>query len=160
LERAIAVNPNLATHYNVLGVLYRWRMLYALKRGTELAPLFREAEGLLVRASTLQPDYAWGWRNLNTVYLTYAAHLAGHGQDPRPMPEKATTADRTAMAINRLSPMSKEHLGEVHLASADYELKAGLNPAASVKKAEELFRQALSDMPVDDMDIAAQVAQG
>ncbi|WP_279341643.1 serine/threonine-protein kinase [Geothrix sp. SG200] len=142
---AARMEPHLLPAWINLGVCLEQR---ATRPGASRAEAdLREAEEVLERARTLNPNHFVPYFVLGQVHLDQALRSRAEGGDPRPILLRARERSRQGLAINAAIPNlhNSEGMALAYLAQEAWD--RGEDPAPLIREAKACYRRAIQAAP-------------
>lgn len=144
LQAAVRLNPNAHWAWNDLGMIFMFRMIYGLQRGSFDKDLFDSFVRAEEQSFTLRPDIATPLANLSYGSGLVADYHVSTGQSPDGFVAQAVKYAQRGQALNAAD---RDHLNNEttgHLVAATARILRGDDPTAELDTAQRLVDKSLS----------------
>ena len=157
LDKAIAIDPSMSA-LNGQGMNYEQVAAHAARRGEDPRPAWRKAEEFYLRATQMPPGYLEF--NLTQMFLNEVEWDLEHGQDPRPLLERALETGRKGTAFDPTNSMNLRLMAAGHELKARSDMLSGGDPEAALAPLVAQANEILGGNPAnaDAFDQLASVA--
>ncbi|MEM7583999.1 MAG: protein kinase [Acidobacteriota bacterium] len=146
--QATRIDDELGAPHTLRANAYRIQARHQTWSGDDPMPSLETARELARRGVELEPDDFSAHVALGTVDLQEGEYLmAMRRGDPRPICRQAEKSYRRALEIQPNDPIAMNVLGSLHVISAQYELRNGIDPMSSLNQAVEIFEAAIEVTP-------------